>query len=163
MVNHDRGFTYLEIVTSLAIVSLVASLCFPLLAIRQERERQRELALALREIRGAIDAYKEAYDQGKILPREGSYGYPRRLQELVDGVEDVSRPDRRKLYFLRRIPLNPMVPASLPREEQWVGLGFRNPDAPQAPGDELFDVRAVRNIGQLAGAGPEYPVEPGAG
>lgn len=139
MLGNSRGFTYLEIVVSLALVSLVASLCFPLLALQQERERQRELSLALREIRGAIDAYKEAYDQGKILPREGSYGYPRSLRELVEGVEDVSTPQRRKLYFLRRIPLNPLVK---PNEQQWVELGYRDPASEQAPGDELFDVRA---------------------
>ncbi|MCY1285221.1 hypothetical protein D9M68_287020 [compost metagenome] len=139
MLGNSRGFTYMEIVVSLALVSLVASLCFPLLALQQERERQRELSLTLREIRGAIDAYKLAYDQGKILAREGSYGYPRSLQELVEGIEDVSTPQRRKLYFLRRIPLNPLFK---PNEQQWIGLGYRDPTSEQAPGDELYDVQA---------------------
>jgi general secretion pathway protein G len=142
MANSNCGFTYLEMVVSLAIVSLIASLCFPLLAVQQERQKQHELSLALREIRGAIDAYKEAYDQGKILPREGSHGYPRNLLELVEGVEDASRPDQSKLYFLRRIPLNPLVPAVTPREEQWVALGYRDPQSPQSFGDELYDVKA---------------------
>lgn len=142
MPKNNVGFTYIEILASLALISLIASLCFPLLAVQQEREKQRELNLALREIRGAIDAYKHAYDEGRILPRQGAHGYPSSLQELVDGVEDVSRPDRKKIYFLRRIPLNPLLPASRPRDEQWLPLGYRNPSKSMVAGDELYNVSA---------------------
>ena len=137
-----RGFTYVEMLASLAIISLIASISFPLWTLQQERDKEQDLRLALREIRTAIDAYKQAYDEQRIAQREGSYGYPRSLQELVDGVDDVSRPDRHRMYFLRRIPLNPYVPASVPREEHWVPLGYRELGARQRGGDEVFDVNA---------------------
>jgi general secretion pathway protein G len=138
--RRQGGFTLIELLASLAIIALIASLCLPLWALQQQRQKEQELRLALREIRTAIDAYKQAYDQGRIAPRLGSYGYPRSLQELVEGVEDVSRPQRRKLYFLRRIPLNPFVPATTPREQHWLPLGFREPRQRQGWGDELFDI-----------------------
>lgn len=140
-----RGFTYVEMLASLAIISLIASISFPLWALQQEREKEQESRLALREIRTALDAYKQAYDDQRIEQREGSYGFPRSLKELVEGVDDVSRPDRRKLYFLRRIPLNPYMAASVPREEHWVPLGYRTLGAWQRVGDEVFDVKAPEN------------------
>ncbi len=138
---HARGFTYIEMLASLAIISLIASISFPLWTLQQEREKEHDLRLALREIRTAIDAYKHAYDEHRIEQHEGSYGYPKNLAELVEGVEDASTPDRRKLYFLRRIPLNPYMAADVPREEHWIPLGYRELGKEQRAGDEMFDIK----------------------
>lgn len=143
--SRQGGFTFIELVASLSIIGLIASLCFPLWALQQQREKERELRMALREIRIAIDAYKQAYDEKRIEQREGSHGYPRNLQELVEGVVDVSRPDGRKLYFLRRVPLNPFIAATEPREKHWVVLGFREPKEPKRWEDEIFDVSSPRS------------------
>ncbi|SDS21529.1 general secretion pathway protein G [Halopseudomonas litoralis] len=140
---HARGFTYIEMLASLAIISLIASISFPLWTLQQEREKEQDLRLALREIRTAIDTYKHAYDEHRIEQREGSYGYPKSLGELVEGVVDVSTPDRRKLYFLRRIPLNPYMAADVPRDEHWIPLGYREQGKEQRGRDELFDIKAV--------------------
>lgn len=139
--TRSYGFTYVEMLASLAIISLIASISFPLWVVQHEREKEHDLRLALREIRTAIDAYKQAYDEHRIEQREGSYGYPLSLRELVEGVEDVSTPDRRKLYFLRRIPLNPYMAANVPREEHWIPLGYRELGKEQRGGDEVFDIR----------------------
>jgi general secretion pathway protein G len=138
--GRQGGFTFIELVASLSIIGLIASLCFPLWALQQQREKERELRMAMREIRTAIDAYKQAYDEKRIEQREGSYGYPRSLQELVEGVTDISRPDGRMLYFLRRIPLNPFIAATEPQEKHWLPLGFKEPKEPQRWGDEIYDI-----------------------
>lgn len=138
--SRQGGFTFIELVASLSIIGLIASLCFPLWAMQQQREKERELRMAMREIRTAIDAYKQAYDEKRIEQREGSYGYPRSLQELVEGVADISRPDGRKLYFLRRLPLNPFISATEPQEKHWLPLGFKEPKEPRRWWDEIFDI-----------------------
>lgn len=135
------GFTYIELVVSLAIISLIASLCFPLMMVQREREKERELRRALRDIRMAIDAYKVAYDEGRMLQREGEYGYPHSLDELVDGVDDVSTPAHQKMYFLRRIPLNPMVPVNTPINDQWIVLRYRDLREATIGVDEIYDVK----------------------
>ena len=61
-----------------------------------------------RQIREAIDAYKKAADEGKIARQADESGYPRRLEELSAGVEDLKSPGKRKIYFLRRLPSDPM-------------------------------------------------------
>ncbi|MDU9398719.1 type II secretion system protein [Pseudomonas sp. zfem003] len=136
------GFTYIELVVSLAIISLIASLCFPLMMVQREREKERELRRALREIRMAIDAYKLAYEDGRILRREGEYGYPHSLEELVAGVEDASTPAHQRIYFLRRIPRNPMMPADTPSTEQWRMLRYTDLKEVKSGVDEIYDIES---------------------
>ena len=137
----QRGFTFIEVLVSLSILMLVASLCAPLWAVQHEREKQQQLRVALREIRDAIDAYHFAYQQGLIEPRLGSDGYPRNLKELVDGVPDVSRPDGHMMYFLRRIPFNPYS-NSARIEAHWEELPYRET---RFGNDEVFDVHAAQS------------------
>lgn len=143
-----RGFTLVEIVITVAIVGLLAGIAAPIAELVVQRNKEQELRLALREIRKAIDAYKQAFDDGRVIKTLGDSGYPPSLKVLVDGVPDARSPDKRKIYFLRRVPRDPMAGDDdrTPPEETW-GLRSYQSDAdnPQQ-GRDVFDVysRSVR-------------------
>jgi general secretion pathway protein G len=101
--------------------------------------------LALREIRTALDAYKQAVDQGRIISEIDKSGYPPQLKILVDGVTDEKSPDHnKKIYFLRRIPRDPMYPdPNKADEETWGKRSYESgPDVPKE-GDDVFDVYSL--------------------
>lgn len=107
----ERGFTYLEMVATAAIITILASAIMPLAQVTHRRVKEIELRRNLRILRNAIDAYKKAADEGKIGPNDnklGQEGYPADLETLVKGVTPVGRIDF-KLKFLRRIPVDPMT------------------------------------------------------
>lgn len=140
-----RGFTLIELVITVAIVCVLATAVLPLSEVSVQRVREHDLHLALREIRSALDAYKQAVADGKVERILGGSGYPPSLKTLVDGVPDVSSPDRKKMiYFLRRIPRDPMFDdASKPDEETWGKRCYASSaDSPQA-GDDVFDVYSL--------------------
>ena len=105
----QRGLTYLELLITITILSVLAAAAMPVARKAVKRQKELELRSALREVRNAIDRYKEYADQGLIKP-EGlqSEGYPPDLEDLVDGVSQVGAIDR-KIRFLRRIPRDPMT------------------------------------------------------
>ena len=139
-----RGFTIIELVITVGIISLLATAAVPSAQLLYQRQREGELRASLRTIRAAIDAYKSAADTGRIKKALDKTGYPPDLQSLVDGVDDASRPkDGVKIYFLRRLPRDPFWPdATTPAPETW---GLRcyasSPDDPQ-PGDDVYDVHS---------------------
>ncbi|MCP2091935.1 UNVERIFIED_ORG: general secretion pathway protein G [Paraburkholderia sediminicola] len=102
------GFTLIELLVTLAILGVLASMTVPLAQVMRQREREQELRLALNEIRDAIDVYKAASKDGRVAKEAGTTGYPLNLDVLVDGVPDQSDPKGHKIYFLRRIPRDPM-------------------------------------------------------
>src|SRR5262249_31096373 len=107
----SRGFTIIELVITVAIVSLLATAVLPSAQLMYQRERESELRLSLRTIRDAIDAYKRAWDAGHIKKELEKSGYPPNLQVLVDGVDDAgSTKEGVKIYFLRRVPRDPFWP-----------------------------------------------------
>jgi general secretion pathway protein G len=142
-----KGFTLIELVVTVAIVAILASVTMPMLQITVQRVKESELRSNLRQIRDAIDAYKKAVDEGRILKSVEQTGYPPSLEVLVDGVVDVKSPDKFKIKFLRRIPIDPMISTSKyatsdghAAEHDW-GLRsyaseFNNP----AEGEDVFDV-----------------------
>ena len=135
------GFTFIELLVTLAIIATLASIVFPMVELNQQRERERELKSALREIRAALSAYKKAGDEGRIVRRVNESGYPRTLQELVDGVEDAKDPTRRKIYFLRRIPRDPTFPdKAAPAQATWGKRSYASPPDKPAEGADVFDV-----------------------
>ena len=90
--------------------------------------------------REALDAYKRAAEAGSITLSPEDSGYPKALQQLVDGVPDAKSPNGRKLYFLRRLPRDPFAPAELPAAETWGLRAYDSPaDEPRA-GKDVFDV-----------------------
>ena len=108
----SRGFTFVELVMVTAILMLLASVAMPLAQVTAQRQREADLHRSLREMRTAIDKFKDAVDQGLIPSTEldpGNEGYPKDLGVLVEGVSAANDATGRKLKFLRRIPIDPMT------------------------------------------------------
>ncbi len=139
--DRRRGFTLIELVITIAIVGLLATAAAPLARMTLQREKESELRAALREIRTAIDAYKEAADQGRITREADKSGYPPDLKVLVEGVPDASRPDNALIYFLRRVPRDPFSrDANTPADNTWGLRSYASgADNPQS-GEDVFDV-----------------------
>ncbi len=140
--RRQNGFTFIELAITVAIVALLATLVLPMTELVVKRDHEHELRLALREIRTALDAYKNAVNEGRVASEIDKSGYPPQLKVLVDGVTDERSPDHKgKIYFLRRIPRDPMNPdSSKSDEETWGKRSYESsPDAPEE-GDDVFDV-----------------------
>jgi general secretion pathway protein G len=139
-----NGFTLIEIVITVAIVSLLASAVLPMVELSVRRNREEQLRDALRHVRTALDAYKVAADQGRIEMEVGASGYPPTLNLLVAGVVDVSDPDLPMIYFLRRMPRDPFHPdVSVEAAETWGLRSYESSmDDPQ-PGDDVFDLYSL--------------------
>lgn len=136
-----HGFTLIELLITLAIIATLASIVLPMAELVVQRNKEQELRSSLRQIRSAIDAYKQASDEGRIAKSVGQSGYPRSLQELASGVEAINDPNKGKIYFLRRIPRDPWFQdADMPPEQTWGKRSYQSkPDAPQE-GSDVFDV-----------------------
>jgi len=136
MRRSERGLTLIELIVAFTILSLLATMALPLARYRVRRDKERELQFALREIRKAIDDYKDAALAGKIEVKLGTDGYPEKLEQLVDGVKLLQSADGKKIKFLRRIPKDPMTGTY-----EW---GLRSeqddPDSQSWGGQNIFDV-----------------------
>jgi general secretion pathway protein G len=107
-----NGFTFIELLVVTTILLILASAVMPLARVTVQRQREMELHRALREIRTAIDKYKDAVDNGLIGSvdvKAGSEGYPPDLETLVEGVTVANDASGRKLKFLRRVPVDPIT------------------------------------------------------
>lgn len=142
-----RGFTLIEMIMVVMIVGILASAAMPLAALHKRRAQEAELRVALRTVRTAIDAYKAAWDQGRIEKKEGETGYPPDLHVLVDGVLDIRQAGQRRMYFLRRLPRDPLADASLPAAQTWALRSYDSPPQAPQPGADVFDVHS-RHEGQ---------------
>jgi general secretion pathway protein G len=109
-----------------------------------QRAKEQDLRRALREIREAIDAYKDASDEGRIMKKVGESGYPRRLADLAEGVEDQKNPKKERIYFLRRIPRDPFASdPNLAAADTWGKRSYASPPNEPAEGDDVFDVYSL--------------------
>lgn len=137
-----RGFTLIELLMTLAVLSVLATVVVPVVQVSQQREKEHNLRLALREIRQAIDVYKRASDAGRIRKTLGATGYPPSLNRLVEGEDDQTDPRRHKLFFLRRVPRDPMsdLPGDAPAELTWALRSYASEAASPQAGDDVFDV-----------------------
>jgi len=134
-----RGFTFIELLVVSALLLVLASAAMPLAKVTMQRTREAELRRNLREIRTAIDKYKDAVDTGQIGStdvRAGSEGYPPDLETLVEGVSVAGDASGRKLKFLRRVPIDPMTNSS-----EWGIRSYQDrPDSTSFGGQNVYDV-----------------------
>ena len=135
------GFTLIELLITLAIMAVLATAVVPVAQIMIQREREHDLRRALGDIRQALDEYKRAADTGRIAKPTGTSGYPPNLEALVQGRTDLRDPKRGKIYFMRRIPRDPMAQANgAPDADTWFKRAYSSePDNPQE-GADVFDV-----------------------
>lgn len=135
----ERGYTFVELLVVTSILLILASAAMPLAKVTATRQREAELRRALREMRTAIDKFKDAADLGQIGQLEikaGSEGYPADLDTLVEGVAANNDATGRKLKFLRRIPVDPMT-----RKSEWGLRSYQDePNATRWGGQNVFDV-----------------------
>lgn len=140
----SRGFTLIELVITLAIIGLLTSAAVPLAQMVAKREKEAELRVALREIRNALDAYKQSAQLGHIKLELGASGYPPDLKTLYTGVEDVASEKKVSIYFLRRIPRDPFFPdGNVAAEDTWGLRSYASPPDDPQPGDDVFDVYSL--------------------
>jgi general secretion pathway protein G len=137
----ERGFTFIELLVVTTILIILASAIMPLARVTLQREREAELHRALREIRTAIDKYKDAVDTGQIGStdiRAGSEGYPPDLDTLVEGVTKANDASGIKLKFLRRVPMDPITHST-----EWGMRSYQDkPDSSSWGGQNVYDVHS---------------------
>lgn len=109
--NSRSGMTLVELIVAFTILLTLTSMAVPMARNKVHREKERQLREALKEMRTAIDKFKDQSDAGKMGPADGvdTFGYPKTLQSLVDGVKGTGAAADVKVKFLRRIPLDPMT------------------------------------------------------
>lgn len=152
MASNFRGFTLIEVMVTVGILGVLATIALPLAELQVKRTKEAALLRALNQIRDAIDAYKAASDGGHIERKADESGYPPSLSMLVDGVRDAQSPNGAKLYFLRRVPGDPfaLVPSVKP-EASWGLRSYRSGPADPAPGPDVFDVYSLSTVKGING------------
>jgi len=139
-----RGFTLIELVIAVAILSILVVMAVPVVQLDLQRQKETELREDLRELRNAIDAYKRATDDGRIVREADASGYPPHLEDLVRGVSNAKDLKARPIYFLRRIPRDPFnQDASLAPVDTWGKRSYLSPPDNPAEGDDVFDVYSL--------------------
>ena len=137
----ERGTTFIEVLAVATIVAILASAVLPLSRVTRQRQKELELRRNLREIRTAIDRFKDGVDRGQIGGtdvRLGSEGYPQSLETLVEGVNQVGRPGF-KLKLMRRIPEDPFSGTA-----EWGMRCYQDdPDSSSWCGDNVYDVYSL--------------------
>ncbi|MBM3781017.1 MAG: type II secretion system protein [Acidobacteria bacterium] len=146
-----RGYSFVELLIVSMILLILASAVQPLVRVTMQRQKEGELRRALREMRDAIDRFKDAADMGMIPPTElspNSEGYPPDLDALVAGVSVANDASGRKLKLLRRVPIDPMT-----GEAEWGLRSYQDRvDASSWGGQNVFDVRSLSTGTALDGS-----------
>jgi general secretion pathway protein G len=149
--RQDSGYTFVELLIVTTILLILASAAMPLTRVTIQRGKEAETRRALREMRTAIDKFKDAADLGLIAPidlKAGSENYPPDLETLVDGVSVMNDASGRKLKFLRRIPIDPLT-----GEAEWGLRAYGDkPDSTSWGGGNVYDVYSLAEGTALDGS-----------
>jgi general secretion pathway protein G len=133
------GYTFVELLVVVTLLMILASAVLPLAQVTSQRQREAELRRNLREIRTAIDKFKDGVDTGQIPTTElrpDNEGYPPDLETLVEGVTAANDATGRKLKYLRRVPIDPMTNGT-----EWGRRSYQDkPDSTSWGGQNVFDV-----------------------
>jgi general secretion pathway protein G len=136
----SRGYTFIELIVVSAVLAILASAIVPLTRVTMQRQREIDLRRNLREVRTAIDKFKDAVDLGIIPQTEvspGSEGYPKTLEQLVEGASVANDASGRRLKFLRRVPIDPMTNTT-----EWDLRAVQDDeDSRSWGGGNVFDIR----------------------
>jgi general secretion pathway protein G len=134
--RNQRGLTLVELIVAFSILAILTTMSLPLTRYKVRRDKERDLRYALREIRTAIDKYKDAADKNLFQIKVGTEGYPETLEILVEGVTMSSSADGTKIKFLRKIPIDPMTGMA-----DWGLRAMKDdPDSQSWSGGNVFDV-----------------------
>lgn len=137
-----NGFSLIELMAVLAILAVLAAAAFPMARVAGQHSKEQDLRYSLRQLREGLDAYKRAADEGRIPKKAGESGYPKSLDELVKGVEDQRDPNinKSKIYFMRRIPRDPMAAPGVAAADSWGKRSYASPPDEPREGDDVYDV-----------------------
>lgn len=134
-----RGYTIIELLVVMAVLGILATAAMPLAELGVRRAKERELKQAAWDIRRAIDLYKQASDEGRVVKVAGASGYPPSLDALAAGVPDATAGGA-PAYFLRRIPRDPFAGPEGDNAATWGVRSYRSSAADPQEGVDVFDV-----------------------
>lgn len=139
-----RGFTYIEIIFTVAILALMATAIVPYVELTVTRKKEAELRHSLREIRTALDDFKKMAEKGGIAMPADASGYPPSLEILVEGVPDAKDPQKKPIYLLRRLPRDPMYTGPfVAAADTWGKRSYDSPPDRPREGKDVFDVYSM--------------------
>lgn len=139
-----RGFTYIEIIFTVAILALMATVVVPYVEVSVTRKKEAELKHSLREIRTALDEFKRATENGLVAVPADASGYPPTLEVLADGMPNAQDPEQKPIYFLRRLPRDPMYQGPyVSATETWGKRSYNSPPDSPEEGQDVFDVYSL--------------------
>ena len=144
------GFSYIEVLVACLVLAVLASAAIPLARWDEKRRREVQLKVYLKQMRNSIDQYKKYADEGLIIPSDiDQKGYPRTLDELVEGVDvsDPNTPETKTVQFLYRIPVDPFT-----EEPDWGLRSYQDDfDGDNWGGENVYDVYSLSRLVALDG------------
>jgi len=152
MMGGQKGFTLIEMMVTLIIMATLAAAALPVVNKYTQRQKEEELHLALRQIREALDEYHKAALSGQVAKATDASGYPAELRLLASGVADITSPNEKMIYFMRRIPRDPFCDCEgRKNEETWkVRSSTAEPDSFDG-GKDVYDIRSSSALSGLNG------------
>jgi general secretion pathway protein G len=142
MTRRQRGLTTVELLAALGVLLVLASIAIPLKRWDEKRRREDYLRMTLQSVRDAIDQYKKMVDEGRIQQKDvDQRGYPRDLEELVEGVDvvDPASGEQHKMRFLHRIPEDPFT-----GEAEWGLRSYQDDwDSTSWGGENVWDIYSL--------------------
>lgn len=142
MKRDQAGFTFVELIVSLALLALLASVVIPISNLASRYSKEKELKLALTELREAIDEYKKASDKNEIPTKYKTIsGYPPNLSVLTG----IYANDGKKMHrFLRKIPADPFaIDKNILPEQTWGLRAFLSEADKPKRGDDVYDIYSL--------------------